>query len=149
MNTIQRLNLQHLEEIASFEKMCFPIDFWPAEDLREMLKDEKAIYYAILNDDKIIASIFIYNWQGKKDYIKIMNLAVHSDYRKQGLAKKLLDYVEKEMSEVGMLRFCGETRASNIPMQKTFEKCGYKLDKIEEDYYDNPSESAFKYVLQL
>lgn len=38
---------------------------------------------------------------------------------------------------------------SNKAMKKVFEDCGYKLNKIEEGYFDNPSESAYKYVLQV
>jgi ribosomal protein S18 acetylase RimI-like enzyme len=53
------------------------------------------------------------------------------------------------MKKDGMYRFCGETRSTNTAMQKTFEKCGYKLDRIEENYFTNPVESAWKYVLQL
>lgn len=93
--------------------------------------------------------MFIYNWAGEKDYIKIMNLAVHADYRNHGLAHKLLNHVSAEMQKVGMHRFCGETRASNYAMQRVFESCGYLLNTIEEDYYANPNESAYKYVLQI
>ncbi|SHK42931.1 Acetyltransferase (GNAT) family protein [Hathewaya proteolytica DSM 3090] len=92
---------------------------------------------------------FTYNWKGEKDYVKIMNVAVHPEYRKQGFAHKLLNHVTEEMKKIGMSRFCGETRASNKAMQIVFEECGYKLNKVEEGYYNNPSESAYKYVLQM
>lgn len=46
-------------------------------------------------------------------------------------------------------RFRGETRASNLPMQRLFEKMGYRLDRVEENYYHNPEESAYKYLLQF
>ena len=69
--------------------------------------------------EKIVGDVFIYNWKGEYDYVKIMNLAVHPDYRKQGLAHKLLNYVTEEMKE------------------------------IEEGYFEHPSESAYKYVLQV
>ena len=80
--------------------------------------------------------------------MKIMNIAVHPAYRKQGLAQMLLNHVTQEMTVIGTKRFCGETRESNKAMQTTFEACGYFLNKIEEGYYDNPDESAYKYVLQ-
>ena len=34
-------------------------------------------------------------------------------------------------------------------MQKVFEDCGYKLDKIEQSCYDNPVENAYKYIMQM
>ena len=50
-----------------------------------------------MDGDIIAADVFIYNWQGKQDYVKIMNVAVHPDYRKRGLAKRLLNLVTEEM----------------------------------------------------
>ena len=54
------------------------------------------------------------------------------------MAHKLLNHVTAEMTKIGMHRFCGETRASNRAMQRVFEDCGYLLNVIEEEYYDNP-----------
>lgn len=143
------LGYKNIDEIIAFDKLCFPTDCWKEEDWEDLLKDERSVYYAFTEGDKIAADIFIYNWKGEHDYVKIMNVAVHPDFRGMGLAKKLLEHVTEEMRKQKMYRFCGETRASNKAMQRTFEKCGYTLDKIEENYYNNPEESAYKYVLKL
>lgn len=145
----KRLNVEHVRQIMLFDKTCFPTDFWKEEDWKELLADPRAIYYALLDGEEIVGDVFIYNWKGERDYIKIMNIAVHADYRNCGLAHKLLNYVATEMKKIGMHRFCGETRASNHAMQHVFANCGYILNMIEEDYYDNPNESAYKYVLQI
>lgn len=149
MITIHELNAEKIRPIIEFNQLCFPTDYWKEEDWNDLLKDEKAIYYALLDCGKIVGDVFIYNWKGEKDYIKIMNIGIHPDYRKQGLAHKLLNHVTEEMKKLEMKRFCGETRASNVTMQKVFEDCGYELNLIEEGYFENPNESAYKYVLQL
>ena len=148
MIEIKQLNIEHIRQIVLFDKTCFPTDFWKEEDWKELLEDPRAIYYALLDGDSIVGDAFIYNWKGERDYIKIMNIAVHADYRKLGLAHKLLNHVTAEMTKIGMYRFCGETRASNKAMQRVFEDCGYSLNLIDADYFDNPNESAYKYVLQ-
>lgn len=135
-------------ELIEFNKLCFPTDFWKKEDWHELLSDPRAVYYALLDGDELIGNVFIYNWQGEHDYVKIMNLSVRSDRRGNGLAHKLLDHVTAEMNKLGMKRFCGETRATNFAMQKVFEDCGYRLNRIEEGAFDNPPESAYKYVLE-
>lgn len=146
---IKRLNEEHMRQIVLFDKACFPTDFWKEEDWKVLLEDPKAIYYALLEEEKIVGDVFVYNWKGERDYIKIMSIAIHADYRNQGLAHKLLNYVAAEMKKIGMHRFCSETRASNLAMQRVFENCGYKLNIIEKDYYDNPNESAYKYILEI
>lgn len=148
MIEIKQLHAERISQIMAFDKRCFPTDYWKEADWKDLLEDNRAIYYALLDGEKIIGDVFIYNWKGEKDYIKIMNLAVHADYRKQGFAHTLLNHVSTEMGKLGMRRFCGETRASNTAMQRVFEDCGYALSTIEDGYYDNPSESAYKYVLQ-
>ncbi len=149
INDIIKLDISNLKAIIEFDKLCFPLEFWKEEDWISLLNDKRAIYYSFMQDEKIIAGVFIYNWYLKKDYVKIMNIAVHPNYTNQGLAHKLLNHVTKMMKEIGVCRFCGETRSSNIKMQKVFEGCGYELNIIEKDYYENPKESAYKYVLQL
>ena len=105
MIEIKQLNAEHMREIVLFDKTCFPTDFWIEGDWKELLEDPRAIYYALLDGDKIVGNVFIYNWEGEKDYIKIMNIAVDADYRKQGLAHRLLNHVCAEMKKIGMQRF--------------------------------------------
>ena len=149
MTEPKQLYVDSFYPIVEFDKACFPTDYWNENDWKELLADPRAIYYAIMDGGKIVGNIFIYNWKGEKDYVKIMNIAVHKDYRNQGLARKLLNHVSVAMGLLGMRRFCGETRASNKAMQKAFENCGYVLNTIEEGYYDDPIESAYKYVLEV
>ena len=150
MYTIKRLGIESLNSILALEKLCFSAaDCWKEEDWRELLEDERAVYYAMTDGDKLIGNVFIYNWKGEDDYVKIMNVSVHPDYRKQGAAHLLMNHAAEEMQNIGMFRFRGETRSTNKAMQNVFEDCGYKLDRVEEGYYHDPEESARKYLLQL
>lgn len=151
------LGVASANEIVAFDRLCFPTDFWKEDDWRSLLSDERAVYFALTDGGKIVGNVFIYNWQGVHNYVKIMNIAVHEDYRGKGLATRLLKQAEtvarnsaKEASEANTLdKLCGETRATNLPMQRTFEGCGYTLDRIEDGYYTSPDESAYKYIFSL
>lgn len=147
--TVRILGIEKEAELIEFNKLCFPTDYWKKEDWDELLSDPRAVYYAAFDGGELVGNAFIYNWQGENDYVKIMNLSVRPDHRGGGLAHRLLDHVTAEMKKLGMKRFCGETRASNYAMQKVFEDCGYLLNRIEEGYFDDPPESAYKYVLEI
>ena len=99
-----------------------------------------------MDGEKLIGDLFTYNWKGEMDYLKIMNVAIHPDYRKQGLANKLMALAKKECEESELVRICGETRESNTAMKTVFEKNGYELNTVEENCYENPVESGYKYV---
>ena len=86
----KRLTLSEYDAIVAFDRLCFPEDHWTEEDWRELLADERAVYLALLDDGRIVGDVFVYNWQGERDYGKIMNLAVHPAYRGRRLAAGLL-----------------------------------------------------------
>ena len=79
--TIRILGSESEAELIEFNKLCFPKDFWKEEDWHELLSDPRAVYYALLDGDTLIGNVFIYNWQGEHDYVKIMNLSVRPDHR--------------------------------------------------------------------
>ena len=150
MHTIRILGAESAESIIAFNRLCFSeADRWKEEDWHKLLEEERAVYYAMTDGDRLIGDVFIYNWQGEHDYVKIMNVAVHPEYRNRGIAVRLMNHVTEEMKSIGMFRFCGETRSANKAMQKVFEDCGYQLNRIEEGYFHNPEDSAWKYVLRL
>lgn len=48
---LQRLNKNDLPEIIAFNRRCFsPGDRWSGEDWTELLEDERAHYYALLEN---------------------------------------------------------------------------------------------------
>lgn len=151
------LGVEKIDEIIAFNRLCFPTDFWKEDDWRSLLSDDRAVYYALVDGGEIVGDVFIYDWQGVYDYVKIMNISVREDCRGQGLATRLLKWVEvvarrsaEEAGEANTLcKLCGETRATNTAMQRTFEKCGYVLDRVEDGYYKSPDESAYKYIFSL
>ena len=150
MYTIKELGIESIDAILSLEKLCFPVpDRWKEEDWRRLLERDRDTYYAMTDGDRLIGDVFIYNWKGEYAYVHIMNVSGHPDYRKQGVASRLLNRVTEDMKNDGMYRFCGETRSTNTAMQKAFESCGYKLDRVEEGYFHDPEEPAWKYILNV
>ncbi len=144
-----KLGLEDLDAIDRIERICFPSDPTRREDWIELLADERTIVFALKEDNIIKSYIAIYNWKGENDYIKIMSLGTHPDYRNRGYAHKIMQYTIDEMLKDGMRIFKAETRQSNIRMQKVFEDFGYRIvDKVAE-CYENPKEGAYKYSLEL
>lgn len=63
---LQRLNKNDLPEIIAFNRRCFsPADRWSEADWAELLEDERALYYALLENGQIVGSIFLTTGRGK------------------------------------------------------------------------------------
>lgn len=149
MDEIVRLSIEDLDDFLGAMAIYFPGDNIKREDWVELLEDKRTFLYAIKENEVVKAHLAIYNWKGENTYIKIMTIGTHPEHRKKGYSHRLMQHVIDEMLKDDMHIFKGETRATNFKMQKVFEDFGYKLINKVEKYYDNPSETAFKYSLEL
>ena len=147
MNDIVKMSIKDINEIYAFESLCFPEGYTSMEIWTELLDDERTSVYAIKDKNELIAFASTYNWKGQHDYIKIMCLATHIDYRQMGNASRLMQHIIDESLKEGMYIFKAETRESNRKMQNVFNRFGYELAQRVEGYYDNPKETAYKYAL--
>lgn len=55
----------------------------------------------------------------------INRLAVDPDYRRRGIAKALINEVEKVLRHKGVRIFCALVEESNLASRELFKKCGY------------------------
>jgi ribosomal-protein-alanine N-acetyltransferase len=141
--------IEDLDDFLESEKICFQDDDIKRKDWIELLEDERTSIYTIKENEVIKAHMAIYNWKGKNNYIKIMTIGTHPEHRSMGYAHILMQYTIDEMLKDDMHIFKGETRESNLKMQKIFEDFGYKFIGKVEKYYDNPTETAYKYSLEI
>ncbi|MFZ2257282.1 MAG: GNAT family N-acetyltransferase [Clostridiaceae bacterium] len=149
MNNLVRLSMKDFNQFLELKALCFPNDESEREIWLDLFEDEKSLIFAIKEHSVLIAYIAIYNWKGEKDYIKLMSIGTHPGYRCQGLSHSLMQYVIDEMRKDGMHQFKGETRESNINMQKLFQDFDYKLSHQIEAGYIDPIETAYKYSLEF
>jgi ribosomal-protein-alanine N-acetyltransferase len=81
--------------------------------------------------------------------VHIMNLAVHPDYRRKGIATRLVEVVTSisrhEMVQMVHL----EVRKSNEFARKLYEKFGFRVIGVRPNYYTHPREDALLMVLEL
>jgi len=72
----------------------------------------------------------------------IMNLAVHKDFRRQGIATELMNRVTGELKEKSCHLLYLEVRVSNIEAIKFYERFGFKVASFRRKYYSSPNEDA-------
>ena len=53
MIRLKQLDSEYLETVMAFDKLNFPTDFWKAADWKDLMEDERALYYAFLDEENL------------------------------------------------------------------------------------------------
>ena len=72
----------------------------------------------------------------------ILNLAVHHNFRRRGIATTLMDTVLSELKEKDCRLLYLEVRVSNLNAIKFYERFGFKVVSLRKKYYTSPNEDA-------
>lgn len=76
------------------------------------------------------------------DELHINTLAVHPDWRRRGLASRLLTHVLDDAVRRGADKATLEVRESNEGARKLYERFGFEVGGVRKAYYRQPIEDA-------
>lgn len=136
---VRRMRSEDVPAIASLEAECFS-EPWSEQAFLDALKQPEALMMTAVgmgNNPMGYCGIYLSADEGE-----ITNVAVHSDYRKQGIADAILTEVLSEAWKRGARTIYLEVRESNLPAQKLYEKHGFVSCGIRKNFYRKPTEHA-------
>ena len=81
--------------------------------------------------------------------LRLMNLAVRQDCRRQGIASRLVRYAMEEGITQGTTRALLEVRAGNHVGRQLYQALGFRQYGCRRSYYTNPHEDAILMQLQM
>lgn len=93
------------------------------DHIEREIEEPTAIFLVAEKDGKIIGSI-LGTHDGRKGWIN--RLAVHPEYQRQGIARKLVKEVEKRLEKMGIKIIACLVEEWNKGSMRFFEKMGYK-----------------------
>ena len=83
-----------------------------------------------------------------EDEMHILNLAVKPEFRRKGIARRLVLAALKRGHDKGAKRAFLEVRVSNVAAQKLYSNLGFSGIGVRRDYYDSPIEDAVLMTLE-
>ena len=135
---ITNMRPQHVAQVAELEKLCFA-DPWSEKSVASELDNPLSLWLVALDGDRVAGYV---GSQTVMDESDMMNVAVHPDYRKQGVATGLIVGLVEELHKKGSRCLTLEVRASNAPAISLYEKLGFLQAGLRKNYYHNPKEDA-------
>ncbi|MCK4364182.1 MAG: ribosomal protein S18-alanine N-acetyltransferase [Candidatus Aminicenantes bacterium] len=130
-----------LPYILEIENVSFP-NPWHEITFRGEIYNQPISYpfVIIFKPQKKIIGYLVF-WQ-IKERMQINNIAIHPDYRRMGIAEAVLHQVLSEV-RMGEIKFVTlEVRPSNIAARTLYNKLGFDVLGIKENYYHDPPEPA-------
>ena len=135
--TVNFANQNQIKDIAKLEKACFSC---PCSE--NTLYDEMnhGVYFFIAQQNGSVLGYLGISVILDEGYIT--NIAVFPEFRKKGIASKLLEFLfdfakQKELSFVSL-----EVRESNMPAISLYKKFGFENEGFRKNFYTNPKENA-------
>ena len=110
----------HVSSVAELEKVCFSAP-WSENSVASELNNPLALWLVAVENDRLAGYIGSQSVEGEAD---VMNVAVHPDFRRRGIAEELCRQLVSVLNERDVHSLTLEVRASNAPAIALYEKLG-------------------------
>lgn len=137
--SIRRMTLDDIPVVVELDKISFSLP-WPERSFRFELTDNLASRCWIAEVDGRIAGMVV-AWLFV-DEAHIATIATHPDFRRQGIARRLLSHTLWHAMKEGARSSFLEVRESNTSAQDMYRKFGYVEAGRRKRYYKDNDEDA-------
>ncbi len=124
--------------IEALERACFS-EPWSEKSLRESLANPRYRILTAKADGRLIGYVSTFL---VADEMNIANVAVDSEFRRQGVGKRLMDSAVILAKQNRMTTIYLEVRKSNEAAQELYRKVGFERGGVRKNFYDHPKEDG-------
>ena len=130
--------------IAAAEELIFS-DPWCERAITDLISTEGAMCYTAKDGDRVIAYVLgrVIAPEGE-----IYRIATLPEYRKRGIAYRLLDYAYKTEKGHGLEVLFLEVRTQNIAARALYRAYGFEEVSVRKNYYKDPVDDAIIMIRQ-
>ena len=136
---IVSMTSDHVAQVAELERICFGTEAWSEKSVASELNNPLSFWLVAVDGERVAGYV---GSQTVLDESDMMNVAVHPDYRKQGIATALIVGLVEELRKRGSRCLTLEVRASNENAISVYQKLQFQEVGRRKNYYRNPKEDA-------
>ena len=123
--------MSKINEIYYAEERCFA-DFWTREMLESELLNPLSVTETALCDGKTVGYAL---GRVVADEAELMKICVLGEYRRRGIAEKMLAELLGKMREKGAAACYLEVRSRNLPAISLYKRLGFAEIGLRRNYY--------------
>jgi ribosomal protein S18 acetylase RimI-like enzyme len=136
--TLAPASLWDLSAIRAIEQLAFPQDAWPLLEMIGALSFPSVERWKA-EEGQRLAGFVAADIRKSQNLAWIASIAVHPDYRRQGVGNRLMEKVE---GLVGVPHMRLSARASNWAAIKLYQGRGYEQIDVWPEYYSGKEDAV-------
>jgi ribosomal-protein-alanine N-acetyltransferase len=137
---IRRMSLEDVPAVHEIDMLSFSLP-WSERSFRyEVTQNPVSRGWVAEAEGRIAAMLVL--WL-VVDEAHIATIAVHPDFRRQGIGEQILLSALRSAKDEGAQRAFLEVRAGNAAAQAMYKKYGFTITGVRPRYYKNNNEDAF------
>lgn len=133
--TIIGMAPSHLPQVLEIERLSFPTPWTPGLFLHELKLPFSRVRVAHTNGNGTSALVGYVCWWLVADEAHILNLAVHPDHRRRGIAGTFVELVVADASEREASAVTLEVRRDNVAARELYRRFGFHECGVRRNYY--------------
>jgi ribosomal-protein-alanine N-acetyltransferase len=136
----RKLKLRDLNSIEEIERSSYPTPWSRSMFAGELAKPSSICLGAVeVDTERLVGYLIISRYV---DAWHVMNIAVADDYRRRGVATRLMERLFELTSVDGRRGYTLEVRVSNEAAIHLYESLGFKARGVRRGYYTDNREDA-------
>jgi [ribosomal protein S18]-alanine N-acetyltransferase len=135
---LRRLSLSHLGDIEKIEQNAYPTP-WSRTMFASELAKPTSICLGAFEGTRLVGYIINSRYV---DAWHVMNVAVDPDYRRRGIATRMLEELFELTRNDGRRGYTLEVRVSNTGAIDLYERLGFERRGVRRGYYTDNREDA-------
>ncbi len=120
------------KKLYELEKKLFSKDNFPLSQSSIRYHIKNNLLYLAESDGNIVGYILVLI---KRKNAKLYSIGVDETHRGKKIAKKLLEFIFKELASLGFENLLLEVRVDNDGAISLYKKTGFKIKKILKEFY--------------
>lgn len=136
---IRRMTIEDVDGVMEVDRLCFKVP-WSRDSFESEVNGKNpAVYFVADCEGKICGYMGVWHIL---DEGHITNVAVHPDFRQNGIGGMLVKTTLEDGIRKGIASFTLEVRASNSVAQKLYENCGFTSAGVRKRYYEDNEDAV-------
>ncbi len=137
--SIRKMTMDDIPAVVQLDQISFSLP-WPERSFRfEVTTNPAARCWVAEVDERVVGMVVAWLMV---DEIHIATIATHPDFRRQGIARRLLSHTLWRALDEGAQSSFLEVRESNLAAQEMYRQFGYEVAGRRKRYYKDNDEDA-------